>query len=146
NSFFLSFCHDLVRELRRKAISWMSSKQPDAFPPMYCSPCPDENAREGGTKRYRDPPSMLRFAFASDLSASFRCGKYKPGPLQGRPWLVLFTRLSVLAQRDIIYQDIALYIPAVDVDRNAGLRSASGEGDAELRVAAAARPGRGATL
>ena len=49
-------------------------------------------------------------------------------------------------QRNVIDEDIALRIPAVDKDGNAGLRGSCGEGDGQLGVAAATGPGRGSAL
>ena len=45
-----------------------------------------------------------------------------------------------LLQREIVDVDIALRVPAVDVDRDAGLRGTGGKRHAQLRIAATARP------
>lgn len=51
-----------------------------------------------------------------------------------------------LAERDIIDVDVALRVPAVQVNGNACLRCTGREREAELRIAAATRPVRGTAL
>src|SRR5690242_19989312 len=49
-------------------------------------------------------------------------------------------------KRNIININIALSIPAMNIDREAGLRGCSGKGDRQLSIAATNRPGRRAIL
>lgn len=56
------------------------------------------------------------------------------------------TPLEHLMQGNVIHKNIALRIPAVDIDGDAGLRSCGSECHSELGIAATARPGRGAVL
>src|SRR5581483_2177275 len=46
-----------------------------------------------------------------------------------------------LAQRNVVYIDTALRIPAMHIDCDAGLRGSGGEGDTELCIGGADGPG-----